>query len=90
MRPLIWLMFSLVACFLISLRANAETYTHDLTGLKFQDSVAGMMMTKVTNFENVKPGLGISVDYRADGRKLTIFIYNLRRKKFLMTLPIRT
>lgn len=58
----------------------AETYTHEKTGLVFEDSVADLVKTKVTNFENTKAGLGVSVDYRGTGKRLTIYVYNLRHK----------
>ena len=58
----------------------AETYTHELTGLKFEDKVDDLTKTIVTNYENNKAGLGVSVDYRGEGKKLTIYVYNLRKK----------
>jgi hypothetical protein len=67
----------------IFLSANlcfAETYTHERTGLVFEDAVADLVKTKVTNFENTKAGLGVSVDYRGTGKRLTIYVYNLRHK----------
>ena len=66
-------LFSATQCF-------AETYVHEQTGLVFEDTIADLTKTAITNFENTKPGLGISVDYRATGKKLTIYVYNLRNK----------
>jgi hypothetical protein len=70
----------LTGVFLFTNLCFAETYTHEKTGLIFEDSVADLVKTKVTNFENNKAGLGISVDYRGTGKRLTIYVYNLRHK----------
>ena len=58
----------------------ANAYTHEKTGLVFEDKVDDLVKTQVKNYETTKAGLGISVDYRGNGKKLTIYVYNLREK----------
>jgi hypothetical protein len=69
-----------IGLFLFANLCSAETYTHERTGLKFEDSVDDLVKAEVTNYENKKAGLGVSVDYRGVGKKLTIYIYNLRHQ----------
>ena len=61
----------------IHLVSSAEIYNNPATKIEFQDQIAGLQQVGVTNYEQITPGLGVSVGYNGEKDKLTIYIYNL-------------
>ncbi|MDP3259621.1 MAG: hypothetical protein Q8M34_03410, partial [Thermodesulfovibrionales bacterium] len=47
------------------------------TGLIFPDSVEGIIIGNVTDFEGKNPGLGVSVPYDRQGITVTVYLYTL-------------
>jgi hypothetical protein len=57
------------------LRAQDDSKSPDV-GIKFPETLAGMVLVEVTDYEKQTPGLGVGVSYRAEKQKADLYIYN--------------
>ncbi len=67
------------ALLLTGIQATAAKGPKRLLGLTFPENIAGTKLAGYHNFEKKNPGLGHSVEYRAPGWKINVYIYDLKK-----------